>query len=128
VARLIGKIDQSKATIPLNQLCETTSGFGGKSELITEIRFSDDQIPTVKGDSIGRYEFRKSYWFDFKKENITGRTTDKRKLCAAEKIMLRKTGDRIIATYDVSGIYPEQSLYFLFNNRTQLRSSSSSVY
>ncbi len=120
VATLITKVDQSKATIPLNQLCETTSGFGGKSELITERKISDDQILTVKGDSIGRYEFRKSYWFAFKKENITGRTTDKGKLGAAEKVLLRKTGDRIIATYDVSGIYPEQSLYFLFNNRTQL--------
>lgn len=32
--------------------------------------------------------------------------------------MLRKTGSPIIATYDESGIYPEQSLYFIFNNKT----------
>ena len=31
------------------------------------------------------------------------------------KILLRKTGNSIIATYDDSGIFPEQSLYFLYN-------------
>lgn len=39
---------------------------------------------------------------------------------ARSKILLRKTGDRIIATFDDSGTYPEQSLYFLYNNKTAL--------
>lgn len=30
------------------------------------------------------------------------------------KILVRKTGDTIIACYDDSGIFPEQSLYFIF--------------
>jgi hypothetical protein len=34
--------------------------------------------------------------------------------------LLRKTGYPIYATYDNSGIFPEQSLYFLFNNKTHL--------
>ena len=120
LAQLIAKIDQSIGTTQLNQICETTSGFGGKSELITETKIHEKQIPTIKGESIGRYEFRKNYWFEFKPENITGRTTDRRKLGARDKVLLRKTGNQIIATYDESGIYPEQSLYFLFGNRTEL--------
>jgi adenine-specific DNA-methyltransferase len=36
-------------------------------------------------------------------------------LSIKEKILLRKTGNRLIATIDNSGIYPEQSLYFLYN-------------
>jgi hypothetical protein len=63
---------------------------------------------------------RKTYWFDFRKENITGRTTDKSKLGASPKILLRKTGDRIIATYDESGLFPEQSLYFLYNKHADV--------
>jgi hypothetical protein len=102
----------------LGELCESTSGYGGKSKLIHESRQNQREIPTLKGDSIGRYELRKSYWFDFRKDNITGRTTDTAKLGAVPKVLIRKTGDRIIATIDDSGIFPEQSLYFLFNKRT----------
>jgi hypothetical protein len=42
------------------------------------------------------------------------------KLGAQEKILLRKTGDHIVATYDDSGIFPEQSLYFLYANRSEM--------
>jgi type I restriction-modification system DNA methylase subunit len=105
---------------PLGEVASCTSGFGGKSQLITETRTDKDHIKTLKGDSIGRYEHRKGYWFEFKRENITGRTTDRAKLGAKPKILLRKTGDSIIATFDDSGIFPEQSLYFLFDSKTQI--------
>ena len=117
---LAAKIETSAVTVPLQSLCESTSGFGGKSALIQETQSNKRQIPTFKGDSIGRYEMRKTYWFDFRKENITGRTTDKTKLGAAPKILLRKTGDRIIATYDDTAVFPEQSLYFLFGKHADI--------
>jgi len=115
--RLVRKLECSPHVAPLGNICETTSGFGGRSELITPNRESYNQIEALKGDSINRYSFKKLYWFDFKKANITGRTTDKAKLGAKPKILLRKTGNRILATYDDSGVFPEQSLYFLFNSR-----------
>ena len=104
---------------PLSEVASCTSGFGGKSQLITKSQEKKSQIRTLKGDSIGRYQHRKGYWFEFKKENITGRTTDEEKLGAKPKILLRKTGDSIIATFDDSGIFPEQSLYFLFAGKTE---------
>ena len=42
----------------------------------------------------------------------------KNKLGANEKVLLRKTGNPIFACYDNSGIFPEQSLYFAFNKKT----------
>lgn len=117
---LANRIAELPGVSPLEALCKSTSGFGGKSSLIEERQTSPSQIQTMKGDSIGRYQLRKIYWFDFKKENITGRTTDKKKLGARPKILLRKTGDRVIATYDDTGIFPEQSLYFLFDKETGL--------
>ena len=115
IMELVSKIDSLKAKTPIKDLCQSTSGFGGKSHLIQEKQSNNRQIPTLKGDSIGRYCVRKQYWFEFKKQNITGRTTDIDKLGASPKILLRKTGDRIIATYDESRVFPEQSLYFLYN-------------
>jgi len=116
--QVIKSIEGNASCIPLSSLFDTTSGFGGKSKLITPEKISESQIQTMKGDSIECYGHRKTYWFEFVKANITGRTTDRAKLGASPKILLRKTGDSIIATFDDSGIYPEQSLYFLYNRKT----------
>ncbi len=118
--QIIRKMDLLPAVKPIAELCKSTSGFGGKSKLIQKEKTSSEQIPTFKGDSIGRYEIRQGYWFDFRKENITGRTTDTTKLGASPKVLLRKTGDSIIATFDESGTFPEQSLYFLYDNQSAL--------
>ena len=117
---LARKIEATPNVKPMSEIASCTSGFGGKSQLITETRVNKGQIKTLKGDSIGRYEHRKGYWFEFKRENITGRTTDREKLGATPKILLRKTGDSITATFDDSGIFPEQSLYFLFGGKTAM--------
>ncbi len=100
---------------PLRALAKSTSGFGGKSSLISQDRKTKDQTPILKGASITRYSILGNYYFDFKPENLSGRTRDTRKLGLAEKILLRKTGDRIIAAFDDKGTFPEQSLYFLYD-------------
>ena len=118
VMRLVEKLATNPHVKSLGEMFETTSGFGGKSQLITENQVNQRQTPTMKGDCISKYDIRKTYWFEFAPKNITGRTTNRTKLGARPKILLRKTGNSIIATYDDSGIFPEQSLYFLFNRKT----------
>ncbi|MFA5782143.1 MAG: TaqI-like C-terminal specificity domain-containing protein, partial [Bacteroidales bacterium] len=118
-SKILNKIFSSKKCKPLGDIAETTSGFGGKSTEITDIRKNQKQIKVIRGRSIQKFSNVTPYYFEFKKENITGRTTDQKKLGAKEKVLLRKTGYPIIATYDESGIYPEQSLYFIFNNKSK---------
>jgi len=120
IMKVLAVLEEPSRTMHVGDLCDSTSGFGGKSALIQETRTNQKQIRTMKGDSIGRYQTKKLYWFEFKPQNITGRTTDSSKLGAKQKVLLRKTGDKIIATYDDSGIFPEQSLYFLFNPHTKI--------
>lgn len=121
VQRLLRTMRDPKRTVPLGEICEIASGFGGRSERFTEKRVHARQIPVVKGLSISRYNLGKRFWFDFRKENLTGRTVDVRKLGAAPKILLRKTGNRIIATLDDAGIFPDQSLYLLHRTAVDLR-------
>ena len=102
-------------SILLSTICSSTSGFGGKSQLITKEKVSNNQISVIKGLNIDRYIIKSYLFFEFKKENITGRTTDKNKLGKIEKILIRKTGNKIIASIDESGNFPEQSLYFLYD-------------
>jgi len=120
IISLIDRIEKDKQIVRLNELIRTTSGFGGKSQKITENKISPKQIPVIKGDCIGRYVLLKNYFFEFIRDNITGRTTDRNKLGAKPKVLLRKTGNCIIATYTENDTYPEQSLYFLFDNQSDL--------
>ena len=118
VAILLDKIQKNPRCQPLGLIVQTTSGVGAKKSEITEQRKNQRQIEILRGRSVLRYSLGKTYFFEFKPENITGRTVDRKKLGVKEKVLLRKTGFPLFATYDNSGIYPEQSLYFLFNNHS----------
>lgn len=113
-SRIIEKICHSIGVRPLEEVVQTTSGVGAKSSSISETRRSHKQIEILKGASIQKYRVREPLYFEFKTENITGRTKDEVKLGYRPKLLIRKTGDCLIAAYDDSGRYPEQSLYFTF--------------
>nr|WP_278001334.1 TaqI-like C-terminal specificity domain-containing protein [Clostridium botulinum] len=55
------------------------------------------------------------FYYDFRDENIKGGTKDLKKLKYRGKILVRKTGNEIIAAYDAEGIIIEQSLYGIIN-------------
>lgn len=103
---------------------KTTSGCGAKSHLISQEKINDKQISILKGESIDRWVLKKSFWFNFDKRNLSGRTTNQEILGKKYKVLLRKTGADLIACYDESGIFPEQSLYFAYtdedNNKNNL--------
>ena len=109
---LIRKLNKNKS---LQEFALATSGFGGKSNLITENKISENQIKVIKGRSIQKYAVKDVLYFEFIDENITGRTRDIIKLGSKPKLLLRKTGTPLISAIDIDGVYPEQSLYFIYN-------------
>jgi type I restriction-modification system DNA methylase subunit len=121
IAKIFQKIKQNIEVKSLDTFAKSTSGCGAKSSLLHKERVNDKEIRVVKGESIGQYENKGFFWFEFSDENLTGRTRDAGKLGVKEKVLIRKTGADIIATFDDSGVYPEQSLYFLYGaNRDTL--------
>jgi len=110
---LIQKIHNN--SIILKDVSSITSGFGGKSSAITKKRINEKQIAAIRGSSVCRYYLGETVFFEFIDENITGRTRDTEKLGVHQKILLRKTGNQIISCYDDSGLYPEQSSYFIYD-------------
>ena len=90
----VRRIGSVPSLVSLSDVCKTTSGYGGKSELITESQQNTRQIPTMKGDSILRYSLRRQYWFEFERENITGRTTDRNKLGIGLRFFFGRLGTR----------------------------------
>jgi len=113
------KINSNPKVDILGNIAKTTSGCGAKSSLLNEKKQNDDEIKVMKGANICRYGKKGYYWFDFKDENLSGRTRDEKKLSVNNKILLRKTGIDLIATFDDSGVYPEQSLYFAYDSDKQ---------
>ena len=118
IALVLNKIFVHPKSKQLGIIADTTSGFGGQADKLTNERMNRRQIEVLRGRSIQKYALVKKYFFEFRDDFITGRTRDEEKLAASPKVLLRKTGVPLFATYDESGIYPEQSLYFIFNNKT----------
>ena len=91
-----------------------TSGCGAKSDLLHTGKKLKGELKVIKGENVNRYTIEGFFWFEFIDDNLSGRTRDTNKLGSKEKVLLRKTGADIIAAFDESGIFPEQSLYFLY--------------
>lgn len=121
IADLIKKIEDV-GNIPLcPNFLESNVGFIAKPNKVSSSRISKNEIRVLKGENVFRYLLRGNFYFDFTKSNLAGGTQDIKKLGIKEKILLRKTGNKVIATFDNSGDFPEQSLYFLYpNEKTKL--------
>ncbi|WML35585.1 TaqI-like C-terminal specificity domain-containing protein [Clostridium sp. OS1-26] len=102
-----------KESESLGEIGSTFTGFIGDSKKITKERVSDSQVEILKGENIARYNILKAYYYEFVPENIKGGTKDLSKLSSAAKIIIRKTGNKIIAALDTKGYIVEQSLYGL---------------
>ncbi|MBD3330191.1 N-6 DNA methylase, partial [Candidatus Peregrinibacteria bacterium] len=116
ILAIFEKIKSNPKVATLDQFVKTTSGCGAKSSLLHESKESEAEIKVMKGANICRYGNKGYFWFEFKDENLSGRTRDEKKLSVQNKILLRKTGIDLIATFNDSGIYPEQSLYFAYDS------------
>jgi hypothetical protein len=118
VAEIWGTVSKNSEST-LSDWFSTTSGFGGKSTHITKKRASPNQVEVRKGSDIARFALLPPRYFEFRSENITGRTTNRSVLGAKPKVLLRKTGDRLIAAFDSTDCLPEQSLYFLYSGKRE---------
>jgi len=69
--------------------------------------------PLVKGENVQPWKITGHYFFEFHSRNLLGGTIRYSKLTAKQRILVRKTGARLIAGIDHSGYLVEQSAYFL---------------
>lgn len=114
VLNIFERIRKNIKTKDLTELFQSKVGFIAKQGSLTENQEKQSQIRVLKGENIGHFSEYKNYWFNFEKRNLIGGTQDIEKLSKKYKVLLRKTGIDLIATYDDSGIFPEQSLYFVY--------------
>jgi hypothetical protein len=116
--KVLDKIFKNKRTSPFAEIIESKTGVILDTKQVTKEKTNNKQIKIAKGRSIGKFSFLANFFCEFGPNTIKGGTNNVKKLGVKEKVLLRKTGFPIIATFDDSGMYPEQSLYFLINNKT----------
>ena len=108
------RIKNDSRVFGLGEKFKTSVGFIAKPNKVNDVKENNKQIRILKGENIKRFGIENNHYFEFKKENLAGGTQDIGKLSKRNKVFLRKTGINIISTFDDSGIYPEQSAYFIY--------------
>ncbi len=116
--RILKKCKNS--SLPLKNLASAHVGVMIKDNksLFTKSRISKSQKKIVKGRQLKRYSLANTFFFDPHKAKIFGGTKNPKKHETSPKIILRKTGDRLIAYLDTDQIYAEQSVYLLLPDST----------
>jgi SAM-dependent methyltransferase len=104
----------------LSDFMESGVGFIARPNKIAGERVHDDQQPVIKGEHVMPYKREGNAWLEFTISNLAGGTRNLEKLSKKERILIRKTGARLIAAADTSRYLPEQSLYFAFRRDRRL--------
>jgi len=99
----------------IGDISTTFTGFIGDSKKVTKNRVSSLQVEILKGESISRFSVINKLYYEFVPQNIKGGTKNIKKLARPFKIIVRKTGKKIIAALDTKGDIVEQSLYGIIN-------------
>lgn len=99
----------------IGDISTTFTGFIGENKKVTKNKASSLQVEILKGENINRFSVISKFYYEFSPENIKGGTKDRRKLARPFKIIVRKTGKKIIAALDTKGYIIEQSLYGIIN-------------
>lgn len=107
------KIEEDSKLI--GDISKTFTGFIGENKKVTKDKGSSLQVEILKGENINRFSVISNLYYEFIPENIKGGTKDIRKLARPYKIIVRKTGKKIIAALDTRGYIVEQSLYGVIN-------------
>ncbi|NFV12319.1 restriction endonuclease [Clostridium sporogenes] len=95
----------------LSEISNTFTGFIGNSKNIYKENIDKFYSKIYKGKNIKRFVCHSCFYYDFKYGDIKGGTKNLKKLKYKGKILVRKTGNEIIAAYDKEGVIIEQSLY-----------------
>ncbi len=106
---LLGKLEINCKK--LQEVLDVKDGIdtGDNAKYIVDIKINEDHRPLLRGKSINRYIVNDENLFvNYGKHLANPRNP---KIFEQPKILIRETGDRIIATYDENNFYIMSSLY-----------------
>lgn len=92
------------------EVARTATGFIGAAGAIASRRISDSQLEVIRGRNVLPYRLDGCAYFD-PDSGIVGGSNRRDVLDAAPKLFVRKTGLKIVAALSHRPIWPEQSVY-----------------
>lgn len=111
----------SNNSLALSDAAITFTGFIGIKEKVTEEKINPFQVSVIKGVNIGKYKIKDNKYYQLTSENIIGGTKNISKLKTKDKIVIRKTGSKLVAAFDNEGYALEQSLYGIIPTNPEFR-------
>jgi hypothetical protein len=121
---ILNKIEKTSKI--LTQFMEVYVGIvaSGIKKFISDKKITEHYKKYLQGKNIGKYEINFSgIYVNFDIEKLYS-NTDENVYLQNEKILVRKTGNILLAAYDDSQFYTDQSIYNLYsrkNNKLNLR-------
>ena len=102
-----------KDSISLDDTAEIKIGIECTPEYIVDSAINDDYKPLVRGRNFDRYitYFEKDPKYVYYKRELLHRPREERLFLACQKILIRQTGDRIIAAIDNDQLYAWKSVF-----------------
>ena len=106
---LVNKMESNSVAL-CPEVARTATGFIGAAGAITSERISNSQLEVIRGRNVLPYRLDGYAYFD-PNAGIVGGTKRREVLDASPKLFVRKTGLKIIAALSHQGVWPEQSVY-----------------
>jgi len=112
---VVGVLDRIRAEARGKISDYLSSGVGliARPGTIHQNKLTPNEQELIKGENVRAWKTSGNYYFEFQHRNLIGGTVRYSKLTAAERILIRKTGLKLIASLDRSRRLVEQSVYFL---------------
>ena len=104
-----------KSSIPLEEIAEIKIGIECKPEFISDSNDSEYHKPMVRGRNFDRFitYFNREPKYVLYKRELLHRPREERLFLADEKILIRQTGDKIVAAVDNEKLYAWKSVFVL---------------
>ncbi len=113
---LINKL--KKSSIELGKICEIKIGIECTPNYINDKPISENSRPLVRGRNFHRYslQFEKdSKYVEYRRE-LLHRAREERLFLSPRKIIIRQTGDSVVATIDENKLYAWKSVFVLLTD------------
>ncbi|MEK7622070.1 MAG: TaqI-like C-terminal specificity domain-containing protein [Patescibacteria group bacterium] len=112
-AQLVIKKIRMASTVLLKDICDIHVGMmvrDKKLKFVSEPRYKNT---IVVGRDLEKYFIHNKNYFDIEDIEIFGGTKNKSKHQESPKLLVRKTGNKIICSLDTEGVFAEQSVYLV---------------
>ncbi|NMB99715.1 MAG: N-6 DNA methylase [Thermoanaerobaculaceae bacterium] len=116
-------IKQKKLFTTIGTLVKFYNGIktGNNKKFLSSSPLNEKYVPVIRGRDFVRYGFPATKIFvEFDPEKLWS-NTDRTKLGLSPKIIIRQTGDKLIATLETKGVYCMDTVHMIYESKYEMK-------